>query len=32
LFSELADRVQLCLFDEASTETRIELTEVAGFI
>ena len=32
LFSEAADRVELCLFDDADTETRIELTEVDGFI
>jgi isoamylase len=44
LFSEVAERVQLCLFDEAGegagagdsggrlTETQIELTEVDGFV
>ncbi|MCW2698132.1 MAG: hypothetical protein JWR62_3217 [Modestobacter sp.] len=32
LFSGLAERVELCLFDEAGTETRIELTEVDGFV
>jgi isoamylase len=32
LFSEVADRVDLCLFDEAGTETRIPLTEVDGFV
>ncbi len=38
LFSEVAERVQLCLFDEADdgsgalTETRVELTEVDGFV
>src|SRR3954454_5866843 len=32
LFSEVAQRVQLCLFDEAGVETRVELTEVDGFI
>jgi isoamylase len=32
LFSEVADRVELCLFDEADTETRIALTEVDGFV
>lgn len=26
------DRVQLCLFDDSGTETRIDLTEVDGFI
>jgi isoamylase len=36
LFSEAADRVELCLLDEARDgalrETRIELTEVDGFV
>ena len=33
LFSEVAERVELCLFDEASgDETRVELTEVDGFV
>ncbi|MGH3188993.1 MAG: glycogen debranching protein GlgX [Streptosporangiaceae bacterium] len=44
LFSEVAERVELCLFDEAGdgapgpdgratlTETRVELTEVDGFV
>ncbi|MGZ4618624.1 MAG: glycogen debranching protein GlgX [Frankiaceae bacterium] len=32
LFSEVADRVQLCLFDDTGTETRVDLTEVDGFI
>ncbi len=32
LFSELAERVQLCLFDDAGIETQVELTEVDGFI
>ncbi|HEX2026833.1 MAG TPA: glycogen debranching protein GlgX [Nitriliruptorales bacterium] len=31
LFSEVADRVELCLFDTAGDETRIELPEVMGF-
>ena len=31
LFSELADRVELCLFD-GDVETRIDLTEVDGFV
>jgi isoamylase len=30
LFSEAATRVELCLFDEAGTETRIELPEVTA--
>ena len=37
LFSEVADRVELCLFDGAEsgrrlTETRIDLPEVDGFV
>jgi isoamylase len=32
LFSEVAERVQLCLFDSAGTETRVDLTEVDGFV
>ena len=32
LFSEVADRVQLCLFDADDTETRLDLTEVDGFV
>jgi glycogen operon protein len=32
LFSEVADRVQLCLFDNSGVETRLELTEVDGFV
>ncbi|MFL6154717.1 MAG: alpha-amylase family glycosyl hydrolase, partial [Marmoricola sp.] len=35
LFSEIADRVELCLIDEdgeTRTETRVELTEVDGFV
>src|SRR6202042_1620154 len=32
LFSEVADRVELCLFDETGAETRITLTEVDGFV
>jgi len=32
LFSEAADRVQLCLFDDAGTETRLDVTEVDGFV
>jgi glycogen operon protein len=31
LFSEIAERVQLCLFDENDNETRIDLTEVTGY-
>ncbi|RYP88616.1 glycogen debranching enzyme GlgX [Nocardioides guangzhouensis] len=32
LFSEVAERVELCLFDEDGTETRIEVTEVDAFV
>jgi isoamylase len=32
LFSEVAERVQLCLFDEDRAETRIEVTEVDAHV
>ncbi|HET6257463.1 MAG TPA: glycogen debranching protein GlgX [Pseudonocardia sp.] len=32
LFSELAHRVELCLFDDEDIEHRVELSEVDGFI
>ncbi len=32
LFSEVADTVELCLFDDDGRETRIELPEVTAFI
>jgi isoamylase len=32
LFSEVAERVELCLFDADGTETRVELPEVDGFV
>ncbi len=32
LFSEVADRIELCLFDPNGTEQRIELPEVDGFV
>ena len=32
MFSEVADRVQLCLFDAAGTESRLDVTEVDGFV
>jgi glycogen operon protein len=32
LFSECAERVELCLFDEAGNEERIRLREVDGFV
>lgn len=31
LFSEIAEKVELCLFDEGGDETRIELPEVTGY-
>ncbi|GAA5155526.1 glycogen debranching protein GlgX [Nocardioides marinquilinus] len=32
LFSEVAERVELCLFDDDLVETRVELTEVDAFV
>jgi len=32
LFSEVAQRVELCLFDEAGTQTCVDLQEMSGFI
>jgi isoamylase len=32
LFSEVAERVELCLFDDAGTETRIEMGERDAFV
>ena len=32
LFSEVAERVELCLFDDEGKETRIGLQEVDGFV
>ncbi|WP_313404768.1 glycogen debranching protein GlgX [Aeromicrobium sp.] len=32
VFSEAAEYVELCLFDEAGTETRVRLEEVDGFV
>ena len=32
LFSEVAERVELCLFDDDGDETRIELTEVDAYV
>ncbi|MDM7831334.1 glycogen debranching protein GlgX [Cellulomonas edaphi] len=32
LFSEVAERVELCLFDEDGTETRVDLPEVDAFV
>ena len=31
LFSEVAERVELCLFDDTGKETRVDLPEVDGF-
>ena len=31
VFSEVAERVELCLFDEEGNETRIDLPEVTGY-
>jgi glycogen operon protein len=32
LFSEVAERVELCLIDDAGKETRVDLPEVDGFV
>ena len=32
LFSEVAEKVELCLFDAAGEETRVELTEVDAYV
>ncbi len=32
IFSEIAERVELCLFDDQHEETRIDLPEVTGFV
>ena len=32
MFSEVASRVDLCLVDDAGEETRVELTEVDGYV
>ena len=32
LFSEVAERVELCLFDETGNETRYDLPEVSSFV
>ena len=32
LFSEVAESVELCLFDADNAETRVQLTEVDGFV
>ena len=32
IFSEAAERVELCLFDDEGTETRVSLTEMAAWV
>ncbi len=32
LYSEVAERVELCLFDDAGAETRIDLPEITAFV
>jgi isoamylase len=32
IFSEVAEQVELCLFDDGGAETRLALTEVDGFV
>jgi isoamylase len=32
LFSEVAEKVELCLFDDDGTESRVELTEVDAYV
>jgi isoamylase len=32
IFSEVAEQVELCLFDQEDTETRVALSEVDGFV
>ncbi|MGH3394344.1 MAG: glycogen debranching enzyme, partial [Streptosporangiaceae bacterium] len=32
VFSEMAEQVELCLFDEEGTESRVPLREVDGFV
>ena len=32
IFSEIADKVELCLVDEAGVETRYDLVEVDGYV
>ncbi|MDD4788710.1 MAG: glycogen debranching enzyme GlgX, partial [Pirellulales bacterium] len=31
LFSEIAERVELCFFDQEGSETRVDLPEVTGY-
>ena len=32
LFSQVAQKVELCLFDEEDNETRIEMTEQTSYV
>ncbi|GII82913.1 glycogen operon protein GlgX homolog [Sphaerisporangium siamense] len=32
LYTEVGERVELCLFDDAGKERRVELTEIEGFV
>ncbi|GAB2899973.1 glycogen debranching protein GlgX [Neomicrococcus lactis] len=32
IYSEVAEKVELCLFDDQGTESRVELTEVDGYV
>ena len=32
IFSEIAERIELCLFDDNGVETRVSLLEVDGFV
>ncbi|MGB3440170.1 MAG: glycogen debranching protein GlgX [Actinophytocola sp.] len=32
VFSEVAERVELCMFDESGNETRVRLPEIDGFV
>ena len=32
LFSRMAEKVELCLFDEQDNETRVELTEQNSYV
>ena len=32
VFSEIADKVELCLFDDDGTETRVDLVEIDGYV
>lgn len=32
IYSEVAEKIELCLFDDQGTESRVELTEVDGYV